>query len=90
MEQGKVFRPSYVLKVNKIEGLNPFGTGQGLSTKVMQQFARANKVSIPLEQGKVFRRVVDVETTGLDVSIPLEQGKVFRLRGWFGALMDKA
>ena len=48
-------------------------------------------VSIPLEQGRVFRQAELREfRTAVFVSIPLEQGRVFRLRGWFGALMDKA
>ena len=46
---------------------NPFRTGRGLSTERMMS-----------------------NLNGLGVSIPLEQGRVFRLRGWFGALMDKA
>ena len=48
-------------------------------------------VSIPLEQGGVFRRLNGYKTKLSErVSIPLEQGGVFRLRGWFGALMGKA
>ncbi len=50
-----------------VKGLNPFRTGRGLST--------------------LDPRII---TENQDVSIPLEQGRVFRLRGWFGALMDKA
>ena len=35
--------------------LNPFGTGQCLSTKVVALGLMVNPVSIPLEQGNVFR-----------------------------------
>ena len=36
--------------------LNPFGTGQCLSTKHLRQYTTRKAVSIPLEQGNVFRR----------------------------------
>ena len=36
-------------------GLNPFGTGQCLSTKIWRRFVLSILVSIPLEQGNVFR-----------------------------------
>ena len=42
---------------------------------------RAESFDIKLAVKEMFRT---------NVSIPLEQGGVFRLRGWFGALMDKA
>ena len=43
----------------------------------------AEKVSIPLEQGSVFRRYGSREFSRCSiVSIPLEQGSVFR-QGWF-------
>ena len=56
-----------LIQAHAIVCFNPFGTGRGLSTN--QIFLKRNKEY---------------------VSIPLEQGGVFRLRGWFGALMDKA
>ena len=37
-------------------GLNPFGTGQCLSTKSRSDTKKHHYVSIPLEQGNVFRR----------------------------------
>ena len=37
------------------EGLNPFGTGQCLSTKKENKLLLKELVSIPLEQGNVFR-----------------------------------
>ena len=36
------------------QSLNPFGTGQCLSTSMVGRFVK-NRVSIPLEQGNVFR-----------------------------------
>ena len=39
-----------------------------------------NLVSIPLEQGSVFRRIYAFGLAGKLVSIPLEQGSVFRPR----------
>ena len=39
----------------KIWGLNPFGTGRGLSTVDLRFIYKIQKVSIPLEQGGVFR-----------------------------------
>ncbi len=44
-----------------------------------KQIVTQNTVSIPLEQGNVFRRgSVGNFSVGSDVSIPLEQGNVFR------------
>ena len=62
------------------EGLNPFGTGQCLSTKKENKLLLKELVSIPLEQGNVFRLKTEEREflIGL-VSIPLEQGNVFRL-----------
>ena len=75
----------------ELRGLNPFGTGQCLSTIINLQCWYYYPVSIPLEQGNVFRRVglavlVDQE----QVSIPLEQGNVFRLQWGVQALCGKA
>ena len=63
----------------KEEGLNPFGTGQCLSTKEITPELLDFCVSIPLEQGNVFRRryCANIWRT-IKVSIPLEQGNVFR------------
>ena len=44
-------------------------------------------VSIPLEQGNVFRLKENVQVfNGSSVSIPLEQGNVFRLKVWMTLL----
>ena len=58
---------------------NPFGTGRGLSTYLKRQFYLPRIVSIPLEQGGVFRRYCWFRFCYWRwVSIPLEQGEVFR------------
>ena len=44
-------------RTNKKYGLNPFGTGQRLSTIFTLAEEEPLKVSIPLEQGSVFRQV---------------------------------
>ena len=63
----------------KKNSLNPFGTGQCLSTQILNTMERRRTVSIPLEQGNVFRRRLDEGHQKLKgVSIPLEQGNVFR------------
>ena len=63
-----------------ISCLNPFGTGQCLSTQGTFNKKRFSPVSIPLEQGNVFRPNYAEELAAQDdVSIPLEQGNVFRL-----------
>ena len=59
--------------------LNPFGTGQCLSTVDNIPPASELSVSIPLEQGSVFRQLTaDQDSAKVWVSIPLEQGSVFR------------
>ena len=47
-------------------------------------------VSIPLEQGNVFRQTQKESLAFIDVSIPLEQGNVFRLQWGVRALCGKA
>ena len=39
----------------QVQSLNPFGTGQCLSTNLTRELDREGSVSIPLEQGNVFR-----------------------------------
>ena len=57
LEQGNVFRPELHYDTLEISGsLNPFGTGQCLSTITATEDAVKGIVSIPLEQGNVFRR----------------------------------
>ena len=79
LEQGSVFRQQINLLSQQQKGLNPFGTGQCLSTTSTIMVFKRSIVSIPLEQGSVFRLILE---TGLllaeNVSIPLEQGSVFR------------
>ena len=62
-----------------ITSLNPFGTGQCLSTTQEALSYFVIEVSIPLEQGNVFRQEKERRGDVLrKVSIPLEQGNVFR------------
>ena len=56
LEQGRVFRQRCVASSKfGYDCLNPFGTGQGLSTVIYYHLKRQIGVSIPLEQGRVFR-----------------------------------
>ena len=59
--------------------LNPFRAGQGLSTDPETMDVVSFNISIPLEQGRVFRpAIVEQEEDEFLISIPLEQGRVFR------------
>ena len=50
---------TYLLILNDVLlGFNPFGTGRGLSTRYKAQHFTPSHVSIPLEQGGVFRQSV--------------------------------
>ena len=55
LEQGNVFRPKLTEEQIQEISLNPFGTGQCLSTSAILKALRYLGVSIPLEQGNVFR-----------------------------------
>ena len=56
MEQGSVFRLATTVSATESGiRLNPFGTGQCLSTELGKSYDTVAKVSIPLEQGSVFR-----------------------------------
>ena len=58
---------------------NPFGAGRGLSTLFHGFYSEKFTVSIPLEQGGVFRQIIEHGIAqDRKVSIPLEQGGVFR------------
>ena len=59
--------------------LNPFRAGQCLSTQVQFVHKDMHKVSIPFEQGNVFRQKTAFQKLLFLVSIPFEQGNVFRL-----------
>ena len=83
LEQGRVFRRETNKEIQScLLGLNPFGTGQGLSTNEemlklldslgLNPFGTGQGLSTPW---KVILRYV------CRVSIPLEQGRVFRLSG---------
>ena len=48
--------------------LNPFGTGQCLSTEVPDWTVPSSIVSIPLEQGSVFRQVKKVDNVPVGMS----------------------
>ena len=61
LEQGGVFRPFLTLITAKRHmSFNPFGAGQGPSTKNQQEHRALVYVSIPLEQGRVFRLTLGV------------------------------
>ena len=80
LEQGSVFRQRDLeLPEKTLTCLNPFGTGQCLSTYKRAGNLKRLLVSIPLEQGSVFRHKWNIYGVrrGI-VSIPLEQGSVFR------------
>ena len=49
------FDPTLLLWLESLNSLNPFGTGRGLSTRTSWHRWRVGLVSIPLEQGGVFR-----------------------------------
>ena len=69
LEQGNVFRLLLYLLLNLVfKGLNPFGTGQCLSTYQFKQLKILLKVSIPLEQGNVFRPLLTTIAIGAKVS----------------------
>ena len=57
---------------------NPFRTGQGLSTEYRAKLDAKRRISIPLEQGRVFRQFRDLLwVVNQKVSIPLAQGRSF-------------
>ena len=68
--------------------LNPFGTGQGLSTYSLATTPASTNVSIPLEQGEVFRHEININIpySRLFQSLWNRAGSF----DWFGALVDKA
>ena len=90
LEQGGVFRLIHANYKDAFMRLNPFRTGQGLSTA--WQLLKSGPISFnPFGAGQGLS--TSCSTTKCSngyVSIPLEQGGVFRQQGWFGALLDKA
>ena len=59
LEQGNVLRPYYGIEsVPALVSLNPFGTGQCLTTDIGDSYKSFCQVSIPLEQGNVLRLLI--------------------------------
>ena len=69
LEQGSVFRQQINLLSQQQKGLNPFGTGQCLSTTSTIMVFKRSIVSIPLEQGSVFRPYGDGTLPGIWYSL---------------------
>ena len=70
---------------------NPFEAGRGLSTIDERKPPKYTISFNPFGTGRDLSTIKKIGLfLGKSISIPLEQGRVFRLRGWFGALMDKA
>ena len=67
------------MAVKRAESLNPFRTGRCLSTNRVRRATEIGIiVSIPFEQGDVFRQMQMCKMLKQRVSIPFEQGDVFR------------
>ena len=63
-------------KLKQKHCLNPFGTGQGLSTEVEELIEYGMIVSIPLEQGRVFRlQTLSLKETGKSSLNPFGTGQ---------------
>ena len=78
---GRCFSTRDKEQLTRAESLNPFRTGRCFSTyqRKFKQW-KLSYVSIPFEQGDVFRRKLLKDVVlNLHVSIPFEQGDVFRL-----------
>ena len=59
------FDKMYLLILQLLNGLNPFRAGQCLSTQVQFVHKDMHKVSIPFEQGNVFRLIAsEIESKG--------------------------
>ena len=80
-DQDNVFRPTGSLALVELAvSLNPFRSGQCLSTFCWFSISYfCWFVSIPFEQGDVFRQNLKLKQKHWVVSIPFEQGDVFRL-----------
>ena len=60
LEQGNVLRHKYHgYFIQRKISLNPFGTGQCLTTGAKAEVSDSAVVSIPLEQGNVLRRTLE-------------------------------
>ena len=78
-DQGNVFRQNGWTVSTLTTCLNPFRSGQCLSTGTTNYTGTGKIVSIPFDQGNVFRqRRLDKDHQELKVSIPFDQGNVFR------------
>ena len=79
LEKGNVLRRYANQTDGILKSLNPFGTGQCLTTEIKAKVDDNVNVSIPLEQGNVLRLKDKVNYKMPEfVSIPLEQGNVLR------------
>ena len=79
MEQGSVFRQNVDIAKTLHERLNPFGTGQCLSTEMLEWLKGFVGLN-PFGTGQCLSTGSQVQTlSSKSVSIPLEQGSVFRL-----------
>jgi hypothetical protein len=56
-------------------GFNPFGAGLGFSTGIWRCAAEFNRVSIPLEQGGVFRQYEVIKSLLRRSFNPFEAGR---------------
>ena len=83
LEQGNVFRLVWLNDFDSVECLNPFGTGQCLSTLLLIQLKLQYKGLNPFGTGQCLSTEDAVKgIVSLGVSIPLEQGNVFRRYIW--------
>ena len=80
LEQGRVFRLLMVMLMDKLLRLNPFRTGQGLSTYAGKPVDKAVSSLNPFRTGQGLSTYNEDGSLKQDepVSIPLEQGRVFR------------
>ena len=79
---GRCLSTEFETQAKALGCLNPFRTGRCLSTfRNLYIDANYPKVSIPFEQGDVFRPTATTASIeSASVSIPFEQGDVFRRR----------
>ena len=80
MEQGSVLRHKGMLGTSiGVRGLNPFGTGQCLTTKELKMAKVINLSLNPFGTGQCLTTSQKIQDIILrEVSIPLEQGSVLR------------
>ena len=77
--QGNVFRPSPDTNSLKRDSLNPFRTGQCLSTQDINHIEQSGHGLNPFRTGQCLSTVTSIEKeTRQPVLIPFVQGNVFR------------